>query len=152
MNKTIARLTLAVGVGVAALLGTTPLAGATIDAKGPDCAEILGGSGSYVLGPAAGTRTVTTDLTLAAPACAEITYTLEVTYTTLTGTAARVSTTTYSAVGNAVQLAVTIPDADAPATVHGVVTTAKRAKVLDHSETDIDIDGIPGSGGGSYQG
>jgi hypothetical protein len=154
MNKTLARLTLGVAAGVAGMVGALPPASAQggNDAKGPDCAEIVDGRGAYAFGTTPGTRVVTADLTLLAPACADITYTFVVTYTTLTGTAARVVTTSYELVGTVVSFTVAIPEVDAPAQVQTAVTTTKRGKLLDETSTPLDFDILPGSGGGSYQG
>ncbi|HEX9969186.1 MAG TPA: hypothetical protein VGB03_03535, partial [Acidimicrobiales bacterium] len=111
MNKTIARLTLGVAIGVACLASALSPASAQggDDAKGPDCAEIVDGRGTYAFGTTPGTRVVAADLTLLAPACTDITYTFEVTYTTLTGTAARVVATSYEAAGPVVSFTVVIP-------------------------------------------
>lgn len=154
MNKNLTRLAAGLGVGVAGLVGTIPMAGAQLseDGKGPDCAEIVGGAGVYSYGATPVARVVTSRLTLLAPACRDITYTFEVTYTTLTGTAGRVVTTSYAVAGPDIEFRVDVPELDAPSQVNATVTTAKRGKALDDTSTLIAFDVLPGSGGGSYQG
>lgn len=154
MNKTISRLTLALGVGVAALVGTMPdaLADGGNDAKGPDCAELVNGSGTYAFGETPLTRVVTSRLNLAAPACDDVTYRLVVTYTTAQGVASTVETTSYVAEGSTVVFRVDVPELDAPDTVQTAVTTSKRNKAYDETSTAILFDVLAGGGGGSYQG
>lgn len=145
------RIAVAVGVAVTALLAVMPGAGAEEDVR--PCGDLVTGLGSYVPGPtAASPRVVTTQMELAAAPCASVTYTLEVTYTTLTGAAVTRSTTSYTTAGTQVTFVVEVPEADAPAEVHGKVSTSKKGRVLDDSEADISYDLLPGSGGGSYQG
>lgn len=154
MNTSLSRLAAGLAVGVAALVGTIPTANAQLsdDGKGPDCAEITGGAGIYSYGETPVARVVTSRLTLLAPACRDITYTFEVTYATLSGTAGRVLTTSYVAAGTEIEFRIDVPELDAPNQVNATVTTAKRGKALDDTSTLIVFDGLPGSGGGSYQG
>lgn len=148
------RLLLATSIALAAVAPLAPSAHADggDDAKGPDCAEIVDGRGSYQFGPTPGTRIVTSTMTMLAPACPEVTYTFEVTYTTLGGTQARVVTTDYVATGNLVDFTVEVPEADAPETVQATVTTSKRNKAYDDTFTAISFDILGNGGGGSYQG
>lgn len=148
------RILLAMAFACAVTTAVVPPAGAQVlDSKGRDCTEMTGGFGSYALGATPTTRVVTTQIALLAAPCDQVTYTFTVSYSTLSGAAASVTTTAYEVVdGTNVKFAVDVPDADAPATVHGVVTTSKRGKVYDSTEADIVLDGVPGGGGGSYQG
>ncbi|MBW3668856.1 MAG: hypothetical protein KY443_06545 [Actinobacteria bacterium] len=147
------RLLLATSIALAALAPLAPSAYADgIDAKGRDCTEMVSGFGAYSFGATPATRVVTTAIELLAAPCDGITYTLTVSYVTLSGTPVTVTTTTYEAVGTMVQFAVDVPEFDAPLEVHGQVTTAKRDKSYDTTEATIAFDELPGSGGGSYQG
>lgn len=148
------RLLFATTLALATVAALAPSAGADggNDAKGPDCAEIVDGRGSYRFGATPGTRVVTATMTMVAPACPDVTYTFEVTYTTLLGTQARIVTTDYVGAGNLVDFAVEVADADAPETVQTWVTTSKRTKQYDDTFAAINFDILGNGGGGSYQG
>lgn len=151
-NRLAGAVGVTVAVAVAALVGVAPAASAENVAIRP-CADLLTGVGSYVPGDTAvSPRMVTTEMELAAAPCDAVTYTLEVTYTTLAGTAVTRTTTAYSATGTHVSFVVQVPEPDAPGEVHGKVTTSRKGRVLDDSEATITFDLVPGSGGGSYQG
>lgn len=144
------RLAVAVGVVVAALAGVAPAANAA-DIR--PCADLLTGQGSYVAGETpASPRIVTTRMELAAAPCDALAYTLEVTYTTLTGTAVTRTASVSAVDGTQISFVVEVPEPDAPAEVHGKVSTSRKGRVLDDSEATITFDLVPGSGGGSYQG
>lgn len=151
MKKTLVRLALVVGIGTTGLVAAMPTAVAEPDAKGPECAEILRGSGTYTFGETPLTRVVRTRLELEAPACADITYTFTVSYTTTTGVPVQATTTEYVAADAFIEFTVSVPELDAPNDVTGTATTSKRKRAYDETSAPISFD-IGGSGGGSYQG